>query len=51
MLYPALFRSVSGLLTDQRIPKRLENESEVSLVCMSAVQWREQIADSVSFPK
>lgn len=36
---PMLFRSVSGLLTVYRkIPKRLENEAEVSLVFASAVQ-------------
>lgn len=36
---PMLFRCVSGLLTVYRkIPKRLENEAEVSLVSTSAVQ-------------
>lgn len=36
---PMLFRSVSGLPTLRRkIPKRLENEAEVSLVSASAVQ-------------
>lgn len=50
MSYSTLFRSVSGLLMDQRIPKRLENDSEVSLVWTSAAQWSEQIADCVIVP-
>lgn len=39
-----LFRSVSGLPTRYRkIPKRLENEAEVSLVSASAVQGENRL--------